>query len=78
MICTRDGREQVRSTSSRLGSGREEDYSQRNTVYLGLEDLAEGAESGMEGVVAGGPGKAADEAAVLNVRHLFFHTHPRA
>jgi hypothetical protein len=30
----------------------------------------------MEGVVAGGPGEAAHEAAVLNVRrrHLFFHT----
>lgn len=45
----------------------------RNCTDLGLEDLAVVAEGVVEGVVVGGPGEAADEAAVLNVRrrHLF-------
>jgi hypothetical protein len=69
-------KEQVRSTSPRRDLA-EKKIIRNATVYLGLEDLAEGAEGGMEGVVTGGPGKAADEAAVLNARRLFFHTHPR-
>lgn len=43
-----------------LGSGRDLD--------LGIDDLAVGTEGPLEGDIIGGPGKAADEAAVLDIR----------
>lgn len=45
----------------------------RARANLGVEDLAVGGEGGFEGAVVGGPGEAADEAAVLNIRrrHAF-------
>jgi hypothetical protein len=45
-------------------------HAKRNSIGtdLGVEDVAVGGEGLLEGRVVGGPGEAADEAAVLHIR----------
>jgi hypothetical protein len=79
MICRGEGKEgqiRVRVCQDRSDLDEAMDGSGTGTD-LGLEDLAVGAEGVVEGVVVRGPGEAADEAAVLNIRrrHLDPPTH---